>query len=645
MRTNLERRGALAAAALVLLACGATTTKPDAGTDAGTPVEDAGVDAGTPGPCDVNNGGCDLGAICTPAGATRTCACPTGSTGDGLTCTPELSMLSVTPGGLTPRFAATTTSYVASIPSSESLVTVNAATVMPGATVLIDGQAVSTRMIPLAMGTRPVVVTVRHELSMKSRQYNVLLVKARRTVQQAYLKASNAEAQDGFGGSVAMSNDGSTLVVAAPAEDGVGNGLNDSGAVYVFRRIAGTWSEETVLRASNADADDGFGTSIALSNDASVLVVGAPREDSDGSSPMNNGRANSGAAYVFRFANLAWTEEAVLKPDLVDVGDAFGSAVTVSGDGATIVVGAPDEDSSSAADPANGDAPSSGAAYVFTKPAAAWAQAAYLKASNIGAADRFGGRVEADDSASVLAIGATGEASAAKGINGDQADNTAASAGAVYVLRKSGSTWAQEAYVKASNAGTQALFGATLALSGDGSVLAVGAWGEKSNATGIDGDQSNTSADRAGAVYLFQHGMSGWAQGTYVKASNAETDDLFGFSLGLSRDGTVLLVGARLEDSPATGIDGPQSGDSVISAGAAYLFRQTTAGWVQEAYVKASNTGTGDELGAALALSGDGSSFACAAPKESSNATGINGDQTNDAAMNAGAVYAFVRQP
>lgn len=75
-------------------------------------------------------------------------------------------------------------------------------------------------------------------------------------------------------------------------------------------------------------------------------------------------------------------------------------------------------------------------------------------------------------------------------------------AGAVCVFTRSGGVWSQQAYVKASNTG-QDLFGESVALSGDGSTLAVGARNESSNATGIDGNQADNSANGAGAVYVF----------------------------------------------------------------------------------------------------------------------------------------------
>ena len=100
-------------------------------------------------------------------------------------------------------------------------------------------------------------------------------------------------------------------------------------------------------------------------------------------------------------------------------------------------------------------------------------------------------------------MGAFGEESNATGLNGDQINNSVNNAGAVYVYTRTGVTWAQQAYLKASNTQASDSFGLAVALSGDGSTLAAGAWGEASNATGLNGDQANNSAGLSGAVYLY----------------------------------------------------------------------------------------------------------------------------------------------
>ena len=200
---------------------------------------------------------------------------------------------------------------------------------------------------------------------------------------------------------------------------------------------------------------------------------------------------------------------------------------------------------------------------------------------------------------------------------------------------RGGSVLDQVVYSKASNTGVNDRFGYSVALSGD--TLAVGAYGEDSAATGVNGNQADDSASFAGAVYVFVRSGTTWTQQAYVKASNTGAFDYFGTSVALSGD--TLAVGAPFEDNAATGVNGNQADDSANSAGAVYVFVRSGATWMQQAYVKASNTGADDSFGSRVALSGD--TLAVGALLEDSAATGVNGNQGDNSASEAGAVYVF----
>ncbi len=105
---------------------------------------------------------------------------------------------------------------------------------------------------------------------------------------------------------------------------------------------------------------------------------------------------------------------------------------------------------------------------------------------------------------------------------------------------RSGNTWSQQAYLKASNTGAGDQFGLSVAVSGD--TLVVGAAYEDSNATGVGGEQGNNSASDAGAAYVFVRSGNTWSQQAYLKASNTGADDLFGCSVAVFGD--TLVVGA-----------------------------------------------------------------------------------------------------
>ncbi|WP_102392048.1 hypothetical protein [Enterovibrio norvegicus] len=402
------------------------------------------------------------------------------------------------------------------------------------------------------------------------------------------------------------------------------------------------------IKASNTQTLDRFASSVSLSGDGNTVAVGARNEDSNATGINGDGSNDddsaAGAVYVYRYADDSWSQQAYVKASNTGAGDLFGFSVSLSDDGNTLAVGAGWEDSNSTGinqDGSNDGAIDSGAAYVFRFSSGSWGEQAYIKASNTGGSDLFGASVSLSGDGNTLAVGAYAEDSDATGINGDGSNDNRSNTGAVYVYRFSGSSWSQQAYIKASNAGAEDYFGSPVTLSKNGSTLAVGADGEDSNATGINGDGSNDGASGAGAAYVYRFASGSWSEQAYIKASNTGGSDKFGYPVSLSDDGNTLAVGARGEDSNTTGINGDGSNDGASNAGAAYLYRFVNASWSEQAYIKASNTGSDDTFGHSLSVSGDGNTLAVGARWEDSDATGVKGDDSNDSASNAGAVYVY----
>lgn len=415
--------------------------------------------------------------------------------------------------------------------------------------------------------------------------------------QQAYIKASNPGLTDNFGYAVELSEDGNTLAVSAYFEASGATGVNgdqaddsipQAGAVYVFTRDGDSWSQQAYLKASNTghlpddpnEIGDGdqFGFAIALSDDGSTLAVGAIAEDGgDRNDPSDNSLLSAGAVYVFERSGDVWAQEAYLKPSNAGQGDLFGYSLALTRDSNTLVVGSYDEDGSLAGnnEVQNDDQNGSGAIYVFERDGNGWVQTAYLKGSYVERNDSIGVVVDISDDGSTLVSTALDEDSFATGVNPvpepDWESDT--STGGVYVFVRDGEGWRQEAYLKASNTGREDWFGSRLELSGDGNTLVAGAQLEDSSASGINGEQNDDSAQEAGVAYLFTRDDGVWSQRAYIKGSNTEAYDEFGSTLSLSRDGRLLAIGARGEDSGATGIDGDQADNSVAEAGAVYLFR------------------------------------------------------------------------
>lgn len=175
--------------------------------------------------------------------------------------------------------------------------------------------------------------------------------------------------------------------------------------------------------------------------------------------------------------------------------------------------------------------------------------------------------------------------------------------------------FAVQTTLKATPPMPNADFGFTFSSSGDGNLLAVGAPGENGR----------------GAVYVFARTGSAWAMQARLVGSNTDSGDAFGCAVALSSDGTTLAAGALGEDSDATGVNGPQNNALASGSGAAYVFTRTGAVWTQQAYLKASNTAAGDQLGFDVRLSANGNVLAAGAPQQDSSGT------------DSGALYVFAR--
>lgn len=263
----------------------------------------------------------------------------------------------------------------------------------------------------------------------------------------------------------------------------------------------------------------------------------------------------------------------------------------------------------------------------------------YFKASNPESYDRFG-RVALSADGKTLAVAAPGDDSAAKGIDGDDGDNSVSGSGAVYVYVRDDGEWRFQAYIKASNTGEADAFGRALALSDDGNTLAVGAPFEDGASSGIDGDGLSDALQDSGAVYVFRRAGDAWSQQNYIKASNPAVNDNFGSALALSAYGGTLAVAAPGQDSSAVLVGGDEVDQLAADSGAVYVFSLNADNWQQQAFIKASNTGAGDGFGGRVALSANGNSLVVGAPYEQSLFTGQPADNS---AANAGAAYVYSR--
>jgi len=301
-------------------------------------------------------------------------------------------------------------------------------------------------------------------------------------------------AGDFFGSSVAISADGTTAVVGAYSANG------RAGAAFVFSQVSGAWLQTATLTAPDGKGGDSFGITVALSGDGNTAVVGAPNA------------ANVGAVYVFNKGESDWGAPSRLTAGDAGARDAFGVSLAISANGSTVIVGATGR---------NGNA---GTAYIFRQATAGWSQTAQLSAGDGMAGDFFGLSVAINADGSAVAV---------------SAPNSAFYRGAVYVFSYTETSWVQSVSLAATDGATNDRFGNSVSLSGDGSVLVVGA----PNKNG-----------QTGATYVF--GRVGSRYGAYTQqsaliANDAVANDRYGIAVAVSTNGDTALVGASEKNAAA----------------------------------------------------------------------------------------------
>lgn len=371
---------------------------------------------------------------------------------------------------------------------------------------------------------------------------------------QVKLEAPDPGALDAFGATIAMSGD--TAFIAAPNRPANSSGFQ--GAVYVFTRAGGEWTQTQTLTADDAGIGDEFGSAIALQG--STAVIGAPL------AKIGN-VAQAGAAYVFHYDGAQWTQVQKLTTDVPHLVANFGSAVAL--DGSHVLVGAP-----GIMGP-NGEA-SVGAAYLFSESGGVWSPAATLTASAAHALDLFG-----------ISVGIAGETAVVGASQATWVDGASGPGpGRVYVYQASPAGWSETGYLLAGDGVDGDYFGEALVF--DGHTLVIGA---------------PAASDLQGAAYVFEPSADSWRQSVKLMPPDGEANAFFGRALALA--GTSIAVGA-----PGVTANGNPF------AGAAYLFSAVDGVWSPSAQSFSTTDGvTGDYLGFAVGVL-DGETVLAGAPHE-----------------------------
>lgn len=314
--------------------------------------------------------------------------------------------------------------------------------------------------------------------------------------EQASIKKYGDTASSDFAGVVSASGAGEVILVCSPWSQ------SGKGAAYIYSMVSGSWLQTKEFKATVGNTSDGFGKSGKVSADGNTIVIGAPGTD-----------ANDGAVYVFTKTNGVWSEAVkIASPSPASV-EAFGGSVSISSDGNTIVVGA---------DYASGELSATGAAYVFTRADGVWTQKTKLCPSDLAHNDLFGHSVALSSNGTVIVVGAPYQA------------NTQSFSGSAYIYELISGTWTLRTKITPEPEVESGMFGYRVAISEDGSVIAVTRLGVISS---------------GGAVYFFQRSGNIWFQDQILQPTDTEASDTFGSSVDLSATGTKCVVGCTTRNN------------------------------------------------------------------------------------------------
>ena len=402
-----------------------------------------------------------------------------------------------------------------------------------------------------AIGAVDVTVTTSQGTSTASAADKFTYAAPRMTQQgHKLIGAGYAGQEPTEGDSVALSADGNTLAFGGHTDNGVvGGGI---GAVWVFTRSGSIWTQQAKLVGTGYSVQPDEGWTIALSADGNTLLVGT-------------GNYQGGGAWVFARNGSTWTQQgsALAPSDASGATPAFGTAVALSSDGNTAVVGGP------------GDNDAAGAAWVFTRSGSTWAQqGSKLVASDESGNGGFGSSVALNGTSTTAIIG---------GWN----DNSAT--GAAWIFNQSGGVWSQQGgKLIGSDATGAAQQGYAVALSTDGNTALVGG----------RADSSST-----GAAWLFTRSGGVWSQaGAKLVGTGAVGAAIQGYAVALSGDGRTAAIGGPTDNA---------------NAGAVWLFTQNNGTWSQKGskLVGAGNNGVAGQ-GTSVALSRNGKTLAEGGPAD-----------------------------
>jgi hypothetical protein len=273
---------------------------------------------------------------------------------------------------------------------------------------------------------------------------------------QSKITAPDAAFQDQFGRSVSISGDGSYAIAGADGNE------SSSGSAYIFSRSGSTWTYQSKIKATDTAPNDRFGRSVSISGDGSYALVGAYAD------------YNAGSAHIFSRSGTSWSSQRKIYTSTPTGQDQFGRSVSISGDGSYAVAGASSHYGGLYS------TPNSGAAFIWVRSGSTWTFQKEIWAPDPGSSDRFGNSVSISSDGSYVIVGSYKD---------DIPYETAA--GSAYIFSRSGTSWTFQSKITAPDRGQADSFGASVAISGDGSYALVGAYGDDDGGT------------QAGSAYIY----------------------------------------------------------------------------------------------------------------------------------------------
>lgn len=363
----------------------------------------------------------------------------------------------------------------------------------------------------------------------------------------------NTASESWFWKTVYLDSTGTRVAVASPTGALSGSGTPAQGRVYIFKRTGSTWAIEATLSASDPASADYFGNSVAFDSDATRCIVGAWAKSGT--------YTYQGAAYVYVRTGTTWAQEQkIANPSPSNSLEYFGWTTVMDSTGTRVAIAAHGKDSTL------------GTVYTYTRSGVTWSLEATITAATRVSSAYFGSSLSMTPDGTRLAIGAYQDTAGAT-----------TTAGAVYVYLRTGSTWAVESKLIATDPVSGSYFGGQISIAADGSRVVIGA------------QQSTvTSLSQCGAVYVFSRSGTAWSQEQKITASDKRAGDMFGSSVAISSTGNTVLVGAYRADY-----------NSTTDAGEVYVFTRNGTTWTESKILIASDSAATRGFGTSVHISSD----------------------------------------